>query len=324
MEVVEEAVEEVMEDARTIELFGKNIPVRKYGCRNYQMKEPLYITVPRVNLFIQTTNFCNANCPFCIYHGKDTRKFNLEKLEMVLKEIRSKEDLDLGKLNFTGGEPTLNHSVRFDELCDVCESNIRNDERRPEVTLNTNGFNLEAIIKHQDFLDSVGLSRHHYLDEFNMNIFDSALIPSASDLKDFMRELRRKDIIQLRCNLIKGQIDDYGDMVKYLEHSIDIGILDCGFVTLAPNNQYCKDHQVDFNSLVQLNKEIIRTNYWNRVEDNDFNKVYCECANYVYSNSKGQMCKFYARLFCNNDNSDGMLVYDGQNLRHGFGGEIII
>jgi hypothetical protein len=29
-------------------------------------------------------------------------------------------------------------------------------------------------------------------------------------------------------------------------------------VTLAPNNQYCKDHQVDFNSLVQLNKEIIR------------------------------------------------------------------
>ena len=74
---------EVMEDARLIKVFGKDIPVRKYGCKNYQMQEPLYITVPRVNLFIQTTNLCNANCDFCIYHSHENKFFDISGFHEV-------------------------------------------------------------------------------------------------------------------------------------------------------------------------------------------------------------------------------------------------
>ena len=55
-----------MNEARTIELFGKNISVRKYGCKNFRISNPFYIETPRVNLFVQTTNVCNADCSFCI------------------------------------------------------------------------------------------------------------------------------------------------------------------------------------------------------------------------------------------------------------------
>ena len=107
-----------------------------------------------------------------------------------------------------------------------------------------------------------------------------------------------------------------------MDFAISIGVHDCGFVTLAPNNEFCKNHQVEFNSLIEINKDLIEVNSWERLEE-DTNKSYCKCANYIYCNDNGEMCKFYARLFCRNDCKDGILVYDGQNLRFGFGGEII-
>ena len=189
--------------------------------------------------------------------------------------------------------------------------------------MNTNGFSLDEIIEHQDFFDSVGLSRHHYIDEINNQIFKTSNIANSNQLKDLMDNIRKKEIIQLRCNLIKGYIDNYEEVIKYMDKAIELGIHDCGFVTLTPNNQYCKDHQIDFANLVKLSKDLITVNSWNRLNDEDFSEVYCECANYIYSNAEGNMCKFYSRLFCRNDNNDGILVYDGQNLRHGFGGRII-
>ena len=42
-----------------------------------------------------------------------------------------------------------------------------------------------------------------------------------------------------------------------MDEAIKLNVHDCGFVTLAPNNQYCKDHQIDFQNLVNINRNII-------------------------------------------------------------------
>ena len=312
----------LMDDVRTISIFNKNIPVRKYGCKNWNREEPLFIEVPRVNLFVQVTNLCNANCAFCIYHGDNYHLFDIEKFEMILKELCDRKDFEIGKLNFTGGEPTLNKTVNLDVLVDICKRNI-DWTRKPEVTLNTNGFHLESIVRNQDFLDCVGLSRHHYDDKINKDIFRTYKVPSSNELKNLISSLDNPGILQFRCNLIKGHIDSQEKMFCYMDHVLELGGFDCGFVTLMPNNNFCNKHQVDFQSLIQNSPNIIQVNQWSRFQSPK-NTPYCQCANYVYSNDYGQMCKFYARHFCNNSNTDGVLVFDGKFLRHGFGGEIII
>lgn len=309
----------ITEDVKTVKIFGKNIPVRKTGCKNFLSDKPNCYRVPRVNLFIQTTNICNANCPFCIYHNNERQIFDVKKLEEVMREIVN-PNYDIGKLNFTGGEPTLNSSL-YSEISDVIRKNI-NYERKPEVTVNTNGYNLEVILKEQDILDCIGLSRHHYNDDKNYEIFKTYKVPSKEDISQFAQNLSNKKILQLRCNLIRGYVDDYLSLLNYMNHAIEMDIRDCGFVTLTPNNQYCKEHQIDFANLIKINDDIVRVNSWTRIDDETKNE-YCQCANYVYSNEYGEMCKFYARLFCRNDNREGIIVYDGQNLRYGFGGEII-
>jgi hypothetical protein len=65
---------------------------------------------------------------------------------------------------------------------------------------------------------------------------------------------------------------------------------------------------------------ILKVNGFSRYEDGE--KV-CECGNYVYSDNKGNFCKFYNRYFSHSDLRAGQLVYDGEYLRYGFGGEII-
>ncbi len=310
-------------DVAKVNLFGEEIPVRRFGCKNFRAPNPLEYERPRINLFVQTINKCQANCAFCIYHNEAcTGKFNIEKYKEVLKYLNSRTDLDIGKLNLTGGEPLLNGEL-FKDIMDTTIENIEIN-RKPEVTLNTNGYtkNLDLVLNYQYFLDSVGLSRHHYDDKINKDIFNTSFVPDENEIRNFMNSMENKKIIQLRCNLMKDKIDSCEEIRKYMDWAISVGVHDCGFVTLAPNNDFCKDNQIEFSSLLSLSKDLIEVNNWERFENNE-EIPYCKCANYIYQNISGDMCKFYARLFCNNSCMDGILVFDGENLRHGFGGKII-
>lgn len=303
---------------RTINIFNTDIPIRNYGCSN-KGQEPKIINPARLNLFIQLTQNCNANCRFCEYHNPSTTKFNISKLEEILKEINSK--IIIGKLNFTGGEPTLNQDL-FCNVFDCVKNNI-NYNKKPEVTVNTNGYNLEILLRYQDIIDSIGLSYHHYNDNKNFEIFGTNSVANSKRIKEFQEQIIDKSIVQMRCNLISGYIDSFEEIKKYLNNAISLGVKDCGFVTLMPLNNFCKEHQIDFANLINTNDSaFVKVNYWNRLDEN-LEKSLCNCANYVYSNEEGQMCKFYSRLFCNANLHEGQLVYDGQNLRYGFGGKII-
>jgi molybdenum cofactor biosynthesis enzyme MoaA len=266
-------------------------------------------------LYIQVDNRCNANCNFCEYHGS-SRSFNISKLGYIIKYL---SDICLiGKLNFTGGEPTIDLS-KFDEIVECTKENI-NFVKKPEVTLNTNGIHLMETLKYADYLDSIGLSRHHYLDEKNNEIFNSDSVATAEMIKEYQSKVSNKHLVQLRCNVITGYVDNAKEVEAYLTHAIAIGAYDCGFVTLMPINKYCLEHQVDFYSMLNGISNILKVNGFSRYEDGE--KV-CECGNYVYSDNKGNFCKFYNRYFSHSDLRAGQLVYDGEYLRYGFGGEII-
>lgn len=307
-----------MEGNRYLKLFDKNVPIRTIGC-SLNGLEPIYFNPPRCNLFIQTTDFCNANCPFCEYHHEQPKNFDLDKLGRIIKEMLSHGDI--GKLNFTGGEPTLDLK-RFDEIVQCVKDNI-DWNRKPEITLNTNGIHLMDMIKYEDFIDSIGLSRHHYDDKANSKIFGCSNVANINTIKEFQSVVHNKKLVQLRCNLILGEIDSYEGIISYLEHAIALGFNDCGFVTLMPINEFCNNHQVDFPSLIKMNDDLIEVAKWTRLDEIDKKTELCCCSNYIYSSKDGKFCRFYRRHFCNCNLNAGQLTYDGEYLRFGFGGEII-
>lgn len=314
------------QEQRTICLFDKKIEIRKYGCSKND--NPIkYIKNPSVNLFIQVTNKCNANCRFCEFHSNcniDNSNFDLQKLQIILEEI-AKNSYHIGKINFTGGEPTLDLSL-FHNVVSITQNTIKEKlSYKPEITLNTNGVHLLNMLQYEDFLNNIGLSRHHYDDERNEKIFQTKSVATNNTIKLFQENTKNKKLLQLRCNLIPNKIDNYEKIVKYLDKAIELGCCDCGFVTLMPLNEYCKDNQVDFEALIKDSPNIINVVSWKRYNDmidND-NVELCKCSNYIYQNKNGIFCKFYRRHFCHNDLNAGQLVFDGKFLRFGFGGEII-
>lgn len=301
----------------TISLFGKQIPIRSYGCKNSDLKEVYKYEPKHVNLFIQLENRCNANCSFCEYHGNRV-DFDFKKLEIVINEIE--QVTQLGKLNITGGEPTLELS-KFDEMMKLIKEQVLDRGFTPEVTLNTNGLYLNEMLKYENILDSIGLSHHHYKDDLNYEIFGTRNVANNSDIKLFQNSVKNKHLVQLRCNAIKGYIDNVYELKNYLDTAISLNCYDCGFVTLMPLNNYCIEHQINFDNLLNSDiLNILKVREYTRYEKG---KPVCLCNNYVYNDSHGHFCKFYKRLFCTCDLVAGQLVYDGKNLRLGFGGDVI-
>lgn len=303
-----------------INIFNKQITTKDYYCLLNEETTLQKIDKPFIYLFIQTTNQCQANCPFCIYHNNEIIDFDLDKLSVILREISNSDEYVVRKLNFTGGEPLLNMSL-FDKLCNCVVKNFNfKKDVYTEVTLNTNGINLMDVLDYNHLFDFIALSRHHYLDTNNQHIFKTNKLPSAETIIRFTEELDRKFIMMLRCNLITNQIDSWETIKDYMDFFLDGEIHRFSFVTLMKNNEFCNTHQVDFNTLIKNRPELRKIQQLTRIENN---KYYCRCSNYIYQNDKGQLGTFYSRDFCNNYIKDSTLVYDGKYLRYGFGGEII-
>jgi organic radical activating enzyme len=124
--------------------------------------------------------------------------------------------------------------------------------------------------------------------------------------------------VHLTCNLIKGYIDSPKAIDDYLEFYSDVGVLDFGFVSLMPANQFCKDHLV---KLSDINFDsidgVIKTK-------SGSNGNICSCSNYLKSTKSGNIIKFYIRHLLSPSCSESTLVFEGNELRASFGGPIIL
>lgn len=293
-----------------INLFNKEITLRDKYC-SFFGNVGSDITEPYVNLYVRFKG-CNATCLFCEYQ-EIANYFNFDKYKEVLKEIQNK-NIELRKIAYTGGEPTLNYN-RFKDVL----SYTRNELPNNYISLNTNGINLVKMFNDNtvDDLDCIALSKHHYINERNDKILGFKSI-SNEEIFNFQSNYRNKELLQFSCNLIKDEIDTYDEVIKFLENANNLDIYNCGIVSLIPVNDYCKENYIDIN-IFDLND-----NFYNSKQFEDVG--HCMCKNYLYTptNFKGEHVKIYLKNHYKNQDITNTLLFDGEHLRYGFGEDNII
>lgn len=293
-----------------IELFGKDVPLRTHSCSLFG-QDPWEIE-PSLDLYIRT-KFCNAKCQFCIY-ADDASKYNEKKFIEVLKEMSSK--IKIRKVAISGGEPTL----YWDNFKNIVH-HAKEWAPNAELSMNTDGFRLKKLFEDPDYklFDFIQISRHHWDDKINDEIFKTKT-PTSEELKEIASLATNDHQIQFRTNLIKGYIDTKEKVFEFLDWSNEIGINTTGLVSLMPVNQYSKDNFIWFHI-----KELIGERF--KITKNWSYKGACECFNYVYMPPEDKFRRpirvYHKNTYAPSD-IVGTLVFDGQNLRVGFDGDVII
>lgn len=293
-----------------VDIFDKVIELKDHYCQFFDNK-PSPIEEPYINLYVRFKG-CNASCKFCTFMDS-AYPFDVEKFNTILDELNGK--VKVRKLGFTGGEPTLNFEL-FKSLLVLSYITLGNDT---EYSVNSNGINFDKIYaddKLLNIIDRLHISRHHYDDDINNKILGCKSI-SSSDLKELQSKITDPSFLQISCNLIKGYIDNDGDIKKMLEYANDINIHRVGLVSLMPVNKYAKKNFVS-NDL-NIFKELFNTHKWS-------NKGYCSCSNYIYIPEK--IDKNYVKLYTKNtfdvSNVNNTLTFNGKNLVYGFDDNNII
>ena len=291
-----------------IEIFGKEIPIRTHQCSLFGNK-PDEIESPYINLYIRT-KFCNAKCEFCIF-ADNASKFNEDRYIEVINEVKSK--IFIKKIAFTGGEPTL-YWDQFKWMVQTAS------ELSPDSTLsmNTDGLNLIKLFEDpiNKLISNIHISRHHYNDELNNKIFKTKT-PTTEELKWAQSMSDNPYQLQISCNIIKGYIDSNPEVFKMLEWVNSLKINNVGLVALMPVNEYSKENFKYFNIRELINERFNVTREWS-------NDGVCQCTNYVYfPEDARQPMKVYHKNTFNPSLIRDTLVFDGENLRIGFDGDLI-
>lgn len=291
-----------------IKIFNKEIEVTTKNCKLFGQESESY---PRVNLYVVTKN-CNADCQFCTYKNY-ANNWNGKKFKNILENLVDK--VIINKIGVSGGEPTLN----WDNFLEI--TNISKEiSPKSELSLNTNGFNLDKlfteIYKKYDFIN---LSRHHYNDHINNKIFRYESTKS-DELKKFAKKQTHPHQLQFRCNLINGFIDNKEEIYKFIDWSNSIGVYDIGLISLMKVNDFCKDNFVKFEIDCLKNDNFFLTKKF------EYCKGGCECFNWIYipeNEFKIPVHVYHKNTFIPELQTQ-ILTYDGEFLKSGFGGEIII
>lgn len=126
------------------------------------------------NLSIIVPGPCNGKCNFCFWkESKDIHSHYIKKLKSILNSIPE----DFYQISLTGGEPTLSKY-----LVDILKAIDRN--KYTKVVLTSNGTNLSNFLDQfnsdvgpiSDYVDHINISRHHYSDKINNEIFKTKTI----------------------------------------------------------------------------------------------------------------------------------------------------
>lgn len=280
-------------------IFNKPIRIKSKDCNGE------YID-PRVNIFLNVTNKCNCSCKFCsdgYRKDKIYPSFNILKLLEIINEIESR-GITINKINVTGGEPSINPDLIKNLLYEVPD--------HIHLHLNTNGIsNKSRELMKMNRWDSISMSVHHYRIPRIMEIYGIDKIP-----KDYMNFTSiNLNKLNFSCNLIKGYIDSYNEVLEMCRYVSNLSIKRLGFVGLMPVNDWSRSHYIDYRNIVSDTDLLKFTKCLSK------DKI-CNCKNYIYNGS----LEIYFRQVLDESYCESSLVYDGVNLYQGFGlgKEIII
>lgn len=283
-------------------VFERTLKLRDEMC-SLNGEKPLSINKPYVNLYVQPTLKCNASCPFCEFKDNNCPDFNFVKFVECLLELRDNE-IEVRRVNITGGEPSLKLKLFY-----KITEKIRDLFPNCFLGVNSNGSHIHSLMEASDYIDTVTVSHHHYLDFVNSKML-GIKAPTLTELSHYA------DKLHLSCNLIKGYIYNKRTIENYLTQCIRNGIKDVGFVALMKVNKFCEDHFIDFSDAFREEKldsmNIIGIREWNNADA-------CKCKNYAFiSDEYEDYVEFYARHYCKAQNNESVLVFNGKNLTVGF------
>ena len=298
---------------KKIELFDQEILVKDSLCG--PSEDSVFKVEPSLRLYIKVTDSCNANCKFCANGNcKDFGNLDLESLEFVIRYL--KENNRLHSIGLTGGEPMINPQKLNDIL-----NLIWKIDKNIQVQISTNGLNLREIANfdNPNNLESIHISRHHYDDSKNIEIFQTDTIATTEDIMFLQDFLTNKKIININTLVMKGYIDNLEEIKKMLDYVGDTGVYKNGFVSLMKCNDYSKEHFINFNDIFNnLDQNFLLAHRF-------FAKTYCECIDGVYSSKNAKLVEFYARMVkeCNCPYTTQLVYTSDNKLTAGFGGKVL-
>ena len=278
---------------------NEKISYRKDGCIVNSIQNK---TIEYINLYVQITNLCNAKCKFCSNYGANEIKFYKNLFFEIFDEIYAKKFIN--KVTFTGGEPTLNNDVI------ECIKYVRNKDKKILIFIDTNASNLNVVKEISPYVTSIALSRHHFDDNKNNEIFNLKTA-SSKDLENL--PIYTKNKINLRCNLIKGYIDSIDKCKEYLDWCNKININSVGFVKLMPYTEYAKENYInlDISNIPGM-----------KVTKHSCRPGICYCNNYLYQGKYGCII-LYDKETINKESNQNTLVLSNNKLLLGFKGEVL-
>ena len=183
------------------------------------------------NLTIFVTEACQNACFFCI-NRRGNARIRLHPLtdeEYINGLTRLFEEIDPAdfEVTITGGEPTLDphRFVQTMRLCRKYGLRCR--------TVSTTGIHLlsmyegKPLCQHMvenGFLHNINIGRMHYDEKKNQAILKGQNI-SNEDIQKLALFYRLNEAeMRVSCNLVKGYIDDFEQMMKYVGFYAGLGV----------------------------------------------------------------------------------------------------
>lgn len=292
----------------SIKIFGQEIPLAVSYCQ-LNGKQDNTPKPPGVNLYVRMTNFCQASCRFCIWKNNAREcVFNEDRFYFMLSHIS--KTVQINKVSFTGGEPTI-----FNPVLNRCLKMTKELVPDAFTVVSTNGYGINDV--EEKYVDSFAVSRHGITWEDNVRIFDTEQIPRT----EWFEQCTFKDKVHITCNLMKGDIDTPEKAYQFINHYGNMGFSDFGFVTLMPVNDFTRSHRIRISNgqnSIDLSKmpNTITPLRWTQGNQ-------CACNNYIVRTTSGDLVRVYARETIDSNRCEGILVYDVDRLRIGFNGEVL-
>ena len=301
---------------KVIDILGKPVRVKNYICStdgvNYRPKPDNV----QLQLSVCPTSYCPASCPFCCAKGTKTeQRIDTEHFASVMRRLWA-EDRVRG-VKITGGEPFTDVGL-LNEVISILFEIFGYDL---ELAISTNGIGLCRVHEIKDLvhLETIHISRHHYNDAVNRQLFKNADIPGTEELKEIVNSVSYKDLWVFNTMLLKNAINSAEEAHKFLDHAIEVGIPKVGFMVCSPVNAYAAAQSIPYESVIREDDpDLLFTRGY-------YDYEFCHCSDGIYVSQEGKIIQFYGRStkMVDYGYSRG-LVYDADNrLRDGFGGEII-
>lgn len=303
---------------RRISVLGVPLDVKNTICSTDGVHYKEKPADTKLRLSILPTSFCAASCRFCLATDiKEHKKIHLPTLEKTLQALKAEEIIHT--VSISGGEPFGDVGL-LNEVISMVFDILGEDM---EVSLNTNGFYLDGLRRIEDLakLDAVHISRHHYDDEKNNEIFGMPM-PTKQELKETFASFWMKDLFVLNCMLLKDYIHTPEDAEKMLDFAVDVGAYKVSFITPMLVNDYCKQQAVDYDAVIRWEKPSFL--FMRGFQDYE----YCRCSDGVYSSENGGIVEFYGRQTTTAakdcDYCRGLVFGYDNHLRSGYTGQILL